>query len=411
MSAGANAGAVAPPSRPKLLGPRQLDLFEHLLRAYQDGEAKSHAEVYEVLQASVALPAQAWTERVPIGQAGEPHNPLRRRLRWYHQTLKAAGILERVPEQRGVWRATEKGRRALTKAEPQRAMVAFSTELGVALWADCSAFQGWQDRVDLILSSPPFPLQRKRRYGGPEPHQYVEFVLRSLEPLVGQLSPGASVVLHLGHDLFEPNSPARTMHQAELMLALRRELGLQLMDQLCWVGSKPPGPTQWASRQRMQLNSAWEPLLWLSPNPRSVKADNRRVLLPHSDRQRRLIARGGEQRTAVYGDGAYRVKPGSFGGQTEGMIAKNVLRFGSRCPDQDRYRAYARVEGLPVHAASMPLALASFLVQWLTEPGDLVADPFGGTVTTGRAAEVNGRRWVVTENVLEYLLGGRGRFA
>lgn len=66
--------------------------------------------------------------------------------------------------------------------------------------------------------------------------------------------------------------------------------------------------------------------------------------------------------------------------------------------------------GLPTHGASMPLELASRFVKFLTEPGDLVADPFGGSLTTGEAAEINERRWICTDRALEYLLGGRGRF-
>lgn len=58
----------------------------------------------------------------------------------------------------------------------------------------------------------------------------------------------------------------------------------------------------------------------------------------------------------------------------------------------------------------MPLKLASFLVEFLSEPDDLVADPFGGSFTTAKAAERLGRRWLSTECMLEYVLGGALRF-
>jgi DNA modification methylase len=58
----------------------------------------------------------------------------------------------------------------------------------------------------------------------------------------------------------------------------------------------------------------------------------------------------------------------------------------------------------------MPLALAMFLVQYLSRPGDLIVDPFGGTLTTARAAETLGRMWMATEIMAEYLMGGRFRF-
>ena len=59
----------------------------------------------------------------------------------------------------------------------------------------------------------------------------------------------------------------------------------------------------------------------------------------------------------------------------------------------------------------MPLALADFLVRYLTAPGQLVADSFGGSLTTGRAAEINGRRWLCTEREWDYIAAGASRFA
>lgn len=45
----------------------------------------------------------------------------------------------------------------------------------------------------------------------------------------------------------------------------------------------------------------------------------------------------------------------------------------------------------------MPLGLATFFVQFLSEPGDLVFDPFAGSNTTGFAAEASDRRWLGVE--------------
>lgn len=389
----------------------QLDLFEAVLRAYGDGKPRTNALLYEQLRDTAGLPAQAWEERQPIGKSGELHSPLRRRLRWYQQSLKSAGVIERLPDLRGVWQATAKGKEALTPAPQGQALVAFSTELGVALWADCSAFQSLQEPIMLILTSPPYPLSRPRTYGGPSVASYIDFICEALEPLVRRMTPEGSLTLNVTNDVFEPGSPARSLYRERLSIALHERLGLHAMDTLIWHNaSKPPGPAAWASKKRVQLNVAWEPILWFAKDPMRVKADNRRVLLPHTPRHQQLIDRAGETRNGVFGDGAYRIRPGAFGSQTEGRIPRNVLPYGHRCKDQDRYRAYARERGLPVHAAAMPLALASFLVQWLTAPGDLVVDPFGGTVTSGRAAEVNGRRWVVTEKFLQYLLGAAGRF-
>ena len=46
------------------------------------------------------------------------------------------------------------------------------------------------------------------------------------------------------------------------------------------------------------------------------------------------------------------------------------------------------------HPARFPVALPAFFMEFLTDPGDLVCDPFAGSNTTGEAAETLGRRWV-----------------
>src|SRR5262249_7738282 len=48
---------------------------------------------------------------------------------------------------------------------------------------------------------------------------------------------------------------------------------------------------------------------------------------------------------------------------------------------------------------------------FLTEPGDLIVDPFGGSNMTGAMAEELGRRWSISELRREYLDGSLGRFA
>jgi site-specific DNA-methyltransferase (cytosine-N4-specific) len=58
----------------------------------------------------------------------------------------------------------------------------------------------------------------------------------------------------------------------------------------------------------------------------------------------------------------------------------------------------------------MPPGLAEFFVAFLTEPGDLVFDPFGGSNVTGAAAEKLQRRWITVEPDTDYVLGSLGRF-
>lgn len=195
------------------------------------------------------------------------------------------------------------------------------------------------------------------------------------------------------------------------MIALCERFGLYKIDEIPWVNwSKAPSPVQWASKERYLLNSAWEPVYWFSNAPKLMHADNRRILKEHTDRHMALIRSGGEARIRSSSDGAYTIRKGSYGRETEGAIQRNVLEFGHACSDQQKYKRDARALGLPPHGAPMPLALAHLLIRYLSEPGELVCDPFAGSHTTAKAAELLGRRWLTTERMLEYVMGSATRF-
>lgn len=389
----------------------QQDLFAAVRAAYQGSAQMDNDQLYAKLASSGAIKPGSLDERTPIGRAAQRHNTVKRRVRWIQQTLKAMGAIERVPGQRGTWQL-KGGDEQLTAAAPGRVLVAFSTSLGLALWADCSALGSLSEPVSLVLSSPPYPLARPRAYGNPTQDQFSEFICRSLEPVLRSLVPGGSVCLNVSNDIFRPGSPARSTYLERLTLDIERRLGLFLMDRLIWVNpSKPPGPTMWACRERVQLVHSYEPVLWFSSDPARCLADNGRVLKPHTSRHQRLQAKGGEQRDAEYGDGAHRLRPGSFSGATEGSIPRNVLHFPHEAgKPAAEFRDAVQASGLPAHGALMPRALARFLIEFLTPPGALVADLFGGWLTTAIEAEATGRRWVVTERFAQYIAASAWRF-
>lgn len=391
----------------------QLDLFGSVLGVYlRHGDRVDNEDLYSELVAAGKV-EQAEMDRVePIGSAGVERSVAKRKVRWYQQTLKHLGLVERVPEKRGAWRATAKAREKLTPAPARVVMLGFSTDLGVGLWASCrDVFDGLGEPITACVTSPPYALARPRAYGNPTHQEYVDFICDSLEGVVKHLVRGGSLAINISNDIFEPGSPARSMLQERLTLALADRLGLSLLERLIWVNpSKPPGPIQWASLKRMQLNVAYEPVLVFTNDPHASIADNRRVLQEHTAKHLRLIRGGGESREAVFGDGAYRIKHGSFGQETPGKIPKNVLTFGHQSAELMELRSLADAAGLPRHSATMPMRLATFLVEWLSRPGDLVADPFAGWFTSCRSAEKVGRRWIGTELMLEYVLGARPRF-
>ncbi|MDD9819818.1 MAG: site-specific DNA-methyltransferase, partial [Nitrospira sp.] len=57
-----------------------------------------------------------------------------------------------------------------------------------------------------------------------------------------------------------------------------------------------------------------------------------------------------------------------------------------------------------------PAELPEYFIRMLTEPGDLVVDPFAGSCVTGKVCEQTKRRWVCIELVREYCEAAEGRF-
>lgn len=397
----------------------QLDLFAHVAASYAEAPdgALNNAALYGSVADRAGIELAEMEARVPIGAAGSLRSPTKRKIRWYQQTLKQLGVIEHVEGERGIWRLTVNAGKELHKAAAGVKLVAFSTDLGIAILGRCQdVFGSIDEPIALCVTSPPYPLRQARAYGNPDDARYVEFICHALEPVVRGLIPGGSIVLNVGNDIFEPKLPSRSLYIERLILALHDRLGLSLMDRIPWINlSKPPGPTYWACRTqvnqpRVQLSAAYEPIYWFTNDPTRVRSDNRRCLEPHTHRHTRLMNAGGAHRTASYGDGAYKIRPDSYGQITEGKIPRNVIQRGHACSDTIAYREHAESLGLPPHGAMQPTAIADFFIRFLTEPGDLVVDTFGGTIRTGLASERLGRRWIITEWILEYMRGAAELF-
>lgn len=392
----------------------QLNLFTSILHAYSKDTSGNldNDSLYSDVSKAVNLSQEDLERKAPIGVQGQEHNLFKRKVRWYQQTLKQAGVLEKVEGERGIWKLTKPAAKDLNAIENKTSVLGFSTHLGIAILGFCdTVFARIDAPITLVITSPPYPLANARKYGNPTEPEYVDWICKVLEPVVKNLVPGGSIALNISNEVFLPGSPARSLYRERLVLALSDRLGLSKMDELIWQNkSKAPGPYQYASKARTQLNAEYEPIYWLTNDPHKVKSNNRRVLQQHSEKHLELIAQGGEKRRAKFSDGAYSISPGSFGNATEGRIPRNILSYGHRCAAQLDYKKNARALGLPVHGAPMPLKLASFLIEFLSEKDDVVADPFSGSFTTAHAAELLGRRWIATECMLEFVCGGAHRF-
>ncbi len=390
-----------------------LPLFNEILNAYSESEAPiSNETLYRKVTQSLSLQDDILNEKTPIGKSGIGYNVFKRRVRWFQQSLKQAGILERIEGKRGEWCLKKTKKDELDKILPTISVVGFSTKLGVAIigYAE-SVFANLNEPIYLAVVSPPYPLTNPRKYGNVKESEYVQWLTDTMAPVIKNLAPGASICLNLGQDVFLKGTPARSMYIERLILALHDRFGLALMDRaIWWNGSKPPGPIAWASKKRVHLNVAYEPIIWMTNDPMKVFSNNQRILLPHSEKHLDFVRNGGAKKAAIKSDGAYRLKEGSYSKVTEGKIQRNVISMGHSCSINRAYRKAAIEQGYVPHGATMPYKLAKMLIEFLTAPGQLVVDFMAGSITTGYAAEISGRPWVCVDPVVDYVMGGASKF-
>jgi site-specific DNA-methyltransferase (cytosine-N4-specific) len=279
------------------------------------------------------------------------------------------------------------------------------------------AIRKLEGKVDLIFTSPPFPLVEKKRYGNETGKAYLRWLERLAPRLASLLSDSGSIVVELGNS-WVSGTPVMSTLSLEALLAFKRAGKLHLCQHvICHNPARLPGPAQWVNVERIRLKDSFTHLWWMSTVKRP-KADNRNVLVAYSDDMKRLL------KTRKYNHGkrpsGHDISKAGFLKNHGGAIAPSVLEGNGTLPDSllkfagtavdNGYRAYCERRGLDAHPARMQPTLAAFFIQFLTDKGDLVFDPFAGSNTTGAVAEALGRRWVGVEANERYARGSKGRF-
>jgi len=265
----------------------------------------------------------------------------------------------------------------------------------------------YRQKVQLILTSPPFPLNRKKKYGNRQGKEYVEW-LAAFAPVFKEfLTDDGSIVIEMGN-AWEAGEPAMSTLALEALLSFLKAGDLRLCQQfICHNPARLPTPAQWVSIDRIRVKDSYTHVWWMAPTTRP-KADNRRVLKPYSRSMLKLL------RTRKYNAGRrpseHHIGATSFLKDNNGAIPSNVLTLTNTLSNEP-YLVYCKQRDLPLHPARMPRDLAAFFIKFLTDPRDLLLDPFAGSNTTGASAEDLKRRWVAIEPNDDYLEGSRGRFS
>lgn len=266
--------------------------------------------------------------------------------------------------------------------------------------------QHLKSKVKLVFTSPPFPLNRKKRYGNLQGEQYIKWIAGFASLLSEYITDDGSIVIEIGN-AWEPKLPTMSTLPLEALLEFKKAGNFHLCQEFVYYNpAKLPTPVQWVNKERIRVKDSFTKLWWLSKSPRP-DADNRRVLTEYSSKMKKLLSN--KSYNSGHRPSQHKIGDKSFLTDNGGAIPPNVI-IASNTTSSDEYISYCKTNDIQLHPARMPEELPAFFIKFLTKKDDLVLDPFAGSNTTGAIAELLGRKWVSIEADSKYANGSIGRF-
>jgi site-specific DNA-methyltransferase (cytosine-N4-specific) len=259
--------------------------------------------------------------------------------------------------------------------------------------------------INLILTSPPFALTRKKEYGNESAEKYIEWFLPFAYEFKRVLADDGSFILDLG-GAYLPGNPVRSIYQYELLVRLCKEVGFFLAQEFYHYNpARLPTPAEWVTIRRIRVKDSVNVVWWLAKTPHP-KADNRKVLKPYSQSMKQLLKNGYKAKIRPSGHDI----SDKFQKDNQGAIPPNLLEI-ANTESNSAYLRRCKAAGIKPHPARFPQGFAEFFIRFLTDEGDIVLDPFAGSNTTGFVAENWQRQWVAFEMNEEYVKGSLYRFS
>ena len=245
-------------------------------------------------------------------------------------------------------------------------------------------------RVDLIVTSPPYADQRASTYGGIAADDYVEWFMPRAEQFARVLKPSGSLVINIKEKVVDGE---RHTYVLELIIAMRKQ-GWLWTEEYVWH-KRNCFPGKWPNRFR----DAWERCLHFT-RERKFKMNQDAVMVPMGDwastRLKTLGANDVVRHDSQVGN-AFGKNIANWQGR-ERAYPTNVLHLATECGNKG-------------HSAAFPQALPRWFIELFTDPGDTVLDPFAGSGTTLAAALALGRNAIGVELAPAYAARARDAVA
>ena len=285
----------------------------------------------------------------------------------------------------------------------------YRTELGKAIVGDSMELMKEinDNSIDLVITSPPFALLRQKEYGNKVQSEYVNWLLSFTEEIYRILKDTGSFVIDLG-GAYKRGVPVRSLYNYRFLVRACDEQGWNLAEEFFWFNpAKLPSPIEWVNKRKIRTKDSVNTVWWFSKNE-FPKADVNKVLMPYSERMKKLLREGKKYYDPKRRPSGHDISEG-FNKDNGGAIPPNLLQI-PNTESNSQYLRYCKELKEKGHPARFPSKLPEFFIKFLTEPGDTVLDIFAGSNTTGWVAEKLSRKWIAFDNDHKYLTNSVFRF-
>lgn len=134
----------------------------------------------------------------------------------------------------------------------------YATEQGAAYVADSLDMlaQLPDDSVNLVMTSPPFALQRQKEYGNKDEYEYIDWLAQFAALVYKKLTPDGSFVVDLG-GAYRKGVPVRSLYNYRVLIKFCDEIGFHLAEEFFWFNpSKLPSPIEWVNKRKIRTKDS-----------------------------------------------------------------------------------------------------------------------------------------------------------
>ncbi len=244
-------------------------------------------------------------------------------------------------------------------------------------------------KINTVITSPPYAQQRKNEYGGIPAEEYSEWFKKVADIIGSILDDGGSFFLNIKEHVEDGQ---RSLYVKKLVIDMVERYGWRFIDEFVWI--KPGLPGGWKNR----LRNEFEPVYWFTKDNVDVAREVEEGEGEYEegnlvDEYGSVFHFSKQEKIKFYpksvGRISERVKQSSPINKRKtsndnitvyGPVAKSIARPGNVLKVPGNNEVWG-------HPAMFPVKLPEFFIKLTTQRGDKVLDPFLGSGSTLIAAE------------------------